>query len=138
MSLILRICLVIVSILTFVVIIRKIRASKVQIETSLFWILFAIGLLVLSFFPELAYLATELLQIQAPVNFIFLFFIFILLIHQFYNSIKLSELENKLKELTQELAIRELIVKTDPKENTPEAEEQKSETKETETKETKA
>lgn len=116
MSLVLRVCLMLVSIVTFVVIVRKIRNSKVQIETSLFWIVFAIGLLVLSFFPELAFVAANLLGIQAPVNFIFLFFIFILLIHQFYNSIKLSELENKLKELTQEIAVRELMSKEEKEE----------------------
>lgn len=111
MSLTLRFCLTIVSIATFVVIVRKIRQSKVQIETSLFWIIFAIGLLLLSFFPEIAFVATNWFGIMAPVNFIFLFFIFILLIHQFFNSIKISELENKLKELTQELAVRELMEK---------------------------
>ena len=113
MSIVLRLCLTLVSIATFVVIVKKIRNSKVQIETSLFWIVFAVGLLILSFFPELAFFATNLLGIQAPVNFIFLFFIFILLIHQFFNSIKISELENKLKELTQELAVRELTSKED-------------------------
>ncbi len=117
MSIMLRLMLTIVSIVTFVIIVKKIRNSKVQIETSLFWIVFAAGLLLLSFFPELAFLATNLLGIQAPVNFIFLFFIFILLIHQFFNSIKISELENKLKELTQELAIRELTSKEEKEKN---------------------
>lgn len=111
MSMTLRFCLTVVSIATFVVIVRKIRQSKVQIETSLFWIVFAAGLLLLSFFPEIAFVATNWFGIMAPVNFIFLFFIFILLIHQFFNSIKISELENKLKELTQELAVRELMEK---------------------------
>lgn len=111
MSITLRIVLMVVSIATFVGIIKKIRQSKVQIETSLFWIVFAAGLLLLSFFPEIAFIATNWFGIMAPVNFIFLFFIFILLIHQFYNSLKISELENKLKELTQELAVRELMNK---------------------------
>lgn len=108
MSIVLRVVLTVVSVATFVIIIKKIRNAKVQIETSLFWIVFAAGLLVLSFFPEIAYVAADLLGFQAPVNFIFLFVIFVLLVHQFFNSIKISELENKLKELTQELATREL------------------------------
>ena len=108
MSLVLRIVLCIVSVLTFMVIVKRIRNAKVQIETSLFWIVFAVALMLLSVFPEVAIWATGILGIQSPANFIFLFMIFILLIHQFFNSIKISQLENKLKELTQELAVREL------------------------------
>lgn len=111
MSIVLRLALTVVSVITFMVIVRKIRNAKVQIENSLFWIVFAVGLLILSFFPQIAIFAAQLLGIQAPVNFIFLFFIFVLLLHQFFNSIKISQLENKVKELTQELAVRELSKK---------------------------
>lgn len=115
MSIVLRIVLFIVSVLTFMVIVKRIRNAKVQIETSLFWIVFAVAVMVLSVFPEIAVFSAALLGIQSPANFIFLFMIFILLIHQFFNSIKISQLENKLKELTQELAVRELKEKEDRK-----------------------
>lgn len=117
MTIVLRCVLTLVSIITFMVIIRKIRNSKMQIENSLFWIVFAAGLLILSFFPELATIAAQLLGIYSPVNFIFLFVIFVLLIHQFFSTIKISQLENKLKELTQELAVRELRLKEKESEN---------------------
>lgn len=113
MSLMLRLVLVVVSIVTFLIIIKRIRQAKVQIETSLFWIVFAAILLLISIFPEIAFFATDLLGIQAPVNFVFLFVIFVLLLHQFFNSIKISQLENKIKDLTQELAVRELRSKED-------------------------
>lgn len=108
MSIVLRCVLIIVSLLTFMVIVKRIRNAKVQIEYSLFWIVFAVGLSLLAFFPEVATIAATVLGIQSPANFIFLFVIFVLLIHQFFNSIKISQIENKLKELTQELAVREL------------------------------
>lgn len=111
MGIVLRLVLTIVSLFTFIIIVRKIRHAKVQIENSLFWIVFSVGLLVLSFFPEITFFAANLLGIMSPVNFIFLFIIFVLLIHQFYNSIKISQLEDKLKELTQELAVRDLLSK---------------------------
>ena len=44
---------------------------------------------------------------QLPVNFIFLFFIFVLLVKMFLMTIELSALENKVKDLTQELALEE-------------------------------
>jgi len=117
MSIVLRCTLILVSVLTFMIIVKRIRNAKVQIEYSLFWIVFAAGLLVLAFFPEIAGFAAMVLGIQSPANFIFLFVIFVLLVHQFFNSIKISQMENKLKELTQELAVRELKAKEDEKGN---------------------
>lgn len=117
MSIILRAALMMASLATFIVIVRKIRHAKVQIENSLFWIVFSAGLLVISIFPDIAGYASQLLGFQAPVNFIFLFVIFVLLIHQFFNSLKISQLENKIKELTQELAVRDLTKKEDEKSN---------------------
>ena len=42
---------------------------------------------------------------MSPSNFVFLFFIFILLIVCFKLSVRLSQLDTKLRELTQQLAI---------------------------------
>lgn len=117
MSIVLRCALVLVSLLTFIVIVKRIRNAKVQIEYSLFWIIFSAGLLLLALFPEIATIAAAILGVQSPANFIFLFVIFVLLVHQFMNSIKISQLENKLKELTQELAVRELRSKKDEEKN---------------------
>lgn len=103
-----RIILIVVSLFTLIGVIRKIRNAKVQIESSLFWIVFSSLLLILSIFPQISEFAADLLGMYSTVNFIFLFVIFILLVHQFTNSIKISQLENKIKELTQEIAVREL------------------------------
>lgn len=111
MSVVLRIVLILISGMTFAIMVRKIRNAKVQIENSLFWIVFSMMLLILSIFPQIAVYAAKLLKIQTPVNFVFLFVIFILLLKQFAVTIKVSQLENKIKELSQELGIRELISK---------------------------
>lgn len=108
MSILFRAVLIAVSLGTFVGIIKRIRNAKVQIETSLFWIIFSAILLVLSVFPQIPEFVSELLGIYSTANLIFLVVIFVLLVHQFMNSIKISQLEQKLKELTQELAVREL------------------------------
>lgn len=115
MSIVLRIVLILISSITFMIMVRKIRNAKVQIENSLFWIVFSMLLLILSVFPQIAVYAARLLGIQTPVNFIFLFVIFILLLQQFFVSIKISQLENKLKELIQELAVREVLIKEEDK-----------------------
>lgn len=108
MTLVFRCILIIVSLATFLGIVRKVRGAKVQIENSIFWIGFSILLLILSIFPSIAEAVAGMLGIYSMVNFIFLFVIFILLVRQFCDSIKISQLENKIKELTQEIAVREL------------------------------
>ena len=88
-------------------ILKKIRQSKLQIEYAIFWILFAGVLILFSLFPWLVSMLTRLIGMQLPVNFIFLFFIFVLLVKMFLMTIELSTLENKVKDLTQELALEE-------------------------------
>ena len=107
MTIVFRVILIITSLITLVAMIKKVRNAKVQIEYSLFWIAFSALLLILSIIPQIAYFVADLLGIQSTVNFIFLFVIFILLVHQFIYTIKISQLENKVKELTQEIAVRE-------------------------------
>ena len=102
-----RIILIVVSLLTTFYILKKIRQSKLQIEYAIFWILFAGGRIVCSRFPWLVSMFTRLIGMQLPVNFIFLFFIFVLLVKMFLMTIELSALENKVKDLTQELALEE-------------------------------
>lgn len=107
MSPIFRVILIVVSLLTTFYILKKIRQSKLQIEYAIFWILFAGVLIVFSLFPWLVSMFTRLIGMQLPVNFIFMFFIFVLLVKMFLMTIELSALENKVKDLTQELALEE-------------------------------
>ena len=74
-----RVILILVSLFTLCGIVKKVRNAKVQIESSLFWLLFSILLLILSIFPQIAEFVADLLGIYSTVNFIFLFVIFVLL-----------------------------------------------------------
>lgn len=107
MTIVLRIILIVVCLLTLIFLIRKIRQAKVQIEDSLFWIFFSAGLLLISIFPQIADFFAKLLGIYSTVNFLFLFIIFILLIKIFNMNIHISQLENRLKNLAQSVAIYE-------------------------------
>lgn len=107
MTLKLRIALILVSVATFYLIIRKIRQSKVQIESAIFWILLAMVLVVYSIFPQVADFCAQVLGIYATTNFLFLFAIFILIVKVFYMTIHISQLESKLKELVQQMALEE-------------------------------
>lgn len=105
MTVMLRTVLVIASIFTLLLIIRRIRQSKMQIEDSLFWVGFSAMLIIFSIFPQIVYYLSELVGTMAPSNFIFLFIIFIMLIRIFSISVRLSHLESKIKDLVQEQAL---------------------------------
>ena len=97
--------LLIGSVFTFLYIMRLIRKSTVRIEDTFFWIFFAIVLIILSLFPDLAYHIAHRLGFQAPINLVYVVIIFVLIVNQFAMSLKISRLTIKQKELTQQLAI---------------------------------
>uniref|UniRef100_UPI004026B7F8 DUF2304 domain-containing protein n=1 Tax=Agathobacter rectalis TaxID=39491 RepID=UPI004026B7F8 len=106
-----RCVLILVSFCTLFGIVKKVRNAKIQIENTIFWIIFGFLLLLLSIFPQIASFAADILGIYSTTNFIFLFIIFVLLIHQFLVSVKCSQLENKIDELVQELAVDKKVDK---------------------------
>ena len=107
MSVQIRVVLIFISGLTMYYIIKKIRESKLEIEQSLFWIGFSTLTIFMSIFPKCVYWLTNILQIQSPVNFVFLIIIFILIIKSFLLTLQLSRLENRFKTLVQEIALKE-------------------------------
>lgn len=107
MSVALRIMLFFSSVATCVYISRKLRKSQIQVMDTVFWIGLSVVFVILSVFPIIASGLADLMGIQAPVNFVFLLIIFLLLIRCFLMSIRISQLEERLKCLTQEWALRE-------------------------------
>lgn len=105
MSIVLRAGLIIVSLLTLIFITRKVRKSQIRLEDSLFWVIVAIVLLIISIFPEIIFGLSRFAEVESPANLVFLCFIFILLILGFNLSVRTSQTDTKLKELTQQLAI---------------------------------
>lgn len=107
MSVTLRIVLIFFSILSLGYIVRKIRYSMMQIEYGIFWIVLSIGFIILAIFPSIAYWLTELLGIMSTANLIFLLIIGVLLLKVFMMTIEISSLENKVRDLVQQLGIDE-------------------------------
>lgn len=105
MSIALRIVLIVVSLCTFVFIGKKVRNAKVKLEDSIFWFCFAGVIFIFSLFPQIFFWLSDMAGTMAPVNFVFLFFIFILLIQSFNLSMRISRSDTKIKEITQQLAI---------------------------------
>lgn len=101
----LRIVLIAGSLITVGFMLVRIRAAKIQIRDTIFWLVFALALLVLSIFPDIATWASRLLGFAAPINFVYLFIIFLLLVKQFSSSLQIAKLEIKLRQLAQRQAL---------------------------------
>ena len=108
MPLMLRILLIVSAIWTAYYILRGIRKSQLSIQDSIFWIVFSVVAFLLAVFPNVAIGMTQLLGFVSPANFIFLVFIFILYIKLFSTSQKISVMENKIKKLGYELALKNM------------------------------
>lgn len=105
MTTVLRGVLILMSLLVLVIMVRKIRQSRAKIEDSMFWVLFALLLVVFSIFPQAANWLSDLVGTMSTANFIFLLMIFLLLVKCFSMSMRISQLETKLKELVQRIAL---------------------------------
>lgn len=103
----LRVALILVSFGTFFLMIRKIRQARIQIESALFWIFLSMLLVIYSLFPPVADFCAKVLGIYATTNFLFLFAIFILIVKVFYMTIHISQLETRVKDLVQKVALEE-------------------------------
>ena len=113
MTTVLRVVLIIVSLLVFFVMMKKIRQAKVKIEDSMFWVLFALLLVVFSIFPGAADWLSDLVGTMSTANFIFMLMIFLLLIKNFAMSLRISQLETKVKELVQRIALDDNELQTE-------------------------
>lgn len=105
MTVFLRICLLTVSILACVYVARKLKKSQLQVVDTVYWIGMSVVFVVLSVFPQLADFLSNLLGFYSTVNFIFLLVIGMLLLRCFLLSIRVSQLDDKIKNLTEEIAI---------------------------------
>lgn len=106
MSVALRLLLIVSSVLTVVYILRRIHKSQIQIQDSVFWIVFSFVVLLMALFPGVIISLADMLGIVSPINFVFLVFIFFAYIKIFSMTIKIATLENKIKSLAYEIAIQ--------------------------------
>ena len=107
MPIVLRVILIASSLAMLAFVIRKVKKSKMQIEYTVFCVLFGVLLLFISLVPQIVYFFAKLIGIQSPTNLVLAFIIFILVIKQFLMTIEISQLEVKIKELVEEIALKD-------------------------------
>ena len=110
MSVILRVILIICSILSFITypfFIRRIKQAKIKVTNSVIWLLGSLILVLMSIFSNAVEWISAKLGFIAPVNFVFFIMIVFLLIQVFIDNIRITELNEKIKELDHYIALKE-------------------------------
>lgn len=105
MSGILQFGLFLASLLTFLCVLVNVVKNKINIHYAMAWIIWGLGTIAISIFPQIIYFATDLLGIQMPVNTVFLIMIFLLYCMLFYAYLKLSKHNENIIDLNYEIAI---------------------------------
>ena len=93
------------------IIFALLKKGQMSVKYSLLWLALAVVLVIFAVFPYVVYVLRDLLDVQMPVNLVFmLMFCFVLLV-LLSLSIGVSQLADKCKRLTQENAILEKRVR---------------------------
>ena len=107
MTLTLRIILIISSLIAFILCITKIKQSKLKVTNSVIWMFGSIILILMSIFSDAVEWLSAKLGFIAPVNFVFLIIIGFLLIQTFIDNIRITNLNDKVKDLNHYIALKE-------------------------------
>lgn len=107
MTLTLQIILIIISIMTFIFVITKIRKSQLNTQDAVIWILLSLLLIIMSLCLPLIDKIAHALGFMSTSNFVFSMVSFFLLIIVFGQTVKISILNEKVKNLNHYIALKE-------------------------------
>ncbi len=97
--------LIIGSVCFFLFIVNMVRTKKLELKYALTWLLTSVSFVVMSIFPDALYFVAEVLQIELPVNALFLCVIFLLLLMVFALTVAVSRQASRIKKLVQEIGL---------------------------------
>lgn len=98
---------IIFSILFMLFIIVLVRNNKLEEKYSLLWIIFGIGIIVISIFPNIINSVALFFDVFYPPSLIFLLAFIVLAIYIIHLSVVVTKQNKRIIKLTQEIAILE-------------------------------
>lgn len=110
-----RVVLIIGAISNAIYIIAKIKKSQIAISEAVFWIWISLIIAIFGVLPGIPIFIAKVANVESPVNLVYLFFVALLLLKTFLLSIKISNLETKLKKMSQEMALSNKTMEKEPK-----------------------
>ena len=109
----LQFVLIIGCLFTYWYIIRKVRKANVRIDDIIIWIIGIFIFLICCIFPRIPLFISHILGFETPANSIFFLVIFFLFIMTFLLTLRVSQLQEKVKELTQKIALADESIKNE-------------------------
>lgn len=92
-------------------IVELVRRRKLNEEYSFLWLSIGIILLFAAIFPELLNWISEMMGTELPINALFFMALIFLMLLGVFFSLKMSVLSNRIKKLSQKIAILEFEIK---------------------------
>ena len=109
MGLLLRIEMIVMAVLVVFIIIHNVNRKRLRIQYSFVWLLIALSLLAVAFFPGIVIWLCSIMSIETPVNLIYLLGIFALLLITFYQTLVISRQADRITRLTQIVSIEKFL-----------------------------
>lgn len=107
MTPILQIFLVVFCLILLYLVITQISKARVIFTDFNYWLIFIVLLLVMAIFPQLAYFMSDFFGVQTPVIGIFLMVIGLLILLSLSLAFRISVLNRRFIQLTQQIAVME-------------------------------
>lgn len=101
----LQLILIITCLLGMIFLVNRIKQYKLELKYALLWIVLSFISIIISLFPKLLILISSVLEIEKPVNALFLFGFIAAFLILYSLTVSLSRSSGKIKELSQELGI---------------------------------
>ena len=107
----LQLFMILGAVVLLLIIFTFLKRGLMSVKYSLLWLLLAVGLVIAAAFPYVVYVLRDLLDIEMPVNLVFLLMFCFVLVVLLSLSIAISQLAEKCKRLTQTNALLEKRVR---------------------------
>ncbi len=101
-----------ISIVLFIIIIDLVRRKKLREEFSWLWLLTGAVIILLATWYDLLMFISRLVGVVLPTSTLFFFSVFFLLVISLYYSTKISSLHDKVKDVSQQIAILQTEVQS--------------------------
>lgn len=107
MTITLRMILIIGSLIAFLLCVTRIKQAKLKVSNSVMWMIGCVILILMSIFSNVIDWVAIKLGFISTVNFVFFIMIAFLLIEVFIYNLRISETNEKIKDLNHYIALKE-------------------------------
>lgn len=107
MSIRLQVILILMWIVLLIFLIKQIRKRSIDLKHSLAWLLLDVALICVTVFPSLLIKISELFGVEIPTNIVFFLGMCLILIINYTQTVALSRMSERQKNLVQHIALTE-------------------------------